>query len=171
MIKENVDQLALRKWITAGLQIQEVSDLNGDAGYLLSNMIAKYTLAASEYRVSVKAAKCFAQLNVDMDETYSRSKFYGKKSPFLYEHSIPASLVRRALLEIVPTEENVLQVLQSAGQVVVVLREEDELLRSSGLAKKMPNGWAQGDSADARYAACEIKISLESLKVKGAIQR
>ena len=47
---ENIDQIALRCWITSGLQIPEVRSLNGDAGYLFSNMIAKYTLAASEYR-------------------------------------------------------------------------------------------------------------------------
>ena len=171
MTKENLDQIALRKWITAGLQIQEVSGLNGDAGYLLSNMIAKYTWAADEYRVSAKAASRLNELGVDMNAVHSRSKFYGKKSPFLYEHSMPASLVRRALLEIDPTEANVLSVLQEAGQVVVVLREEDESLRSAGLSRKMPADWREGDSTDARYAACNIEISAELLKVNGAIQR
>jgi hypothetical protein len=42
---ENPDQVALLKWISAGLQIDEVRNLRGDAGYLLNNMIAKYTLA------------------------------------------------------------------------------------------------------------------------------
>ena len=49
---ENEDQIALRRWLTAGLRIPEVADLHGDAGYLLNNMIAKYTLAASAYAVS-----------------------------------------------------------------------------------------------------------------------
>ena len=171
MTTENADQIALRKWITAGLQIQEVSELNGDAGYLFSNMIAKYTLASNQYQVSAKAAEWFAEQGIDLDETYSRSKFYGKKSPLLYEHSIPASVVRNALLEVEATGENVLEILEGAGKVVVVLREEDEKLRSSGLARKMPKGWVKGDCATARYIACGIEISPLSLNVKGAIQR
>jgi hypothetical protein len=54
-LKLNADQLALLKWITAGLLITGVRKLDGDAGYLLNNMIAKYTLAASEYRISERA--------------------------------------------------------------------------------------------------------------------
>ena len=45
----NYDQKALIQWITSGLKIKEVRDLKGDSGYLLSNMIAKVTLACSEY--------------------------------------------------------------------------------------------------------------------------
>ena len=48
-ISENANQRALRLWVTAGLAIPEVTQLHGDAGYLLNNMIAKYTLAADTY--------------------------------------------------------------------------------------------------------------------------
>ena len=51
----NIDQKALVKWLTAGLQIEEVRALHGDSGYLLSNMIAKVTLAADKYFISTKA--------------------------------------------------------------------------------------------------------------------
>jgi len=49
---ENIDKAALRKWIEAGLAIPEVRELLGEAGYLLNNMIAKYTLASSFYAIS-----------------------------------------------------------------------------------------------------------------------
>ena len=48
---ENTDQRALRLWFTAGLRIPEVAALYGDGGYLLNNMIAKYTLAADTYAI------------------------------------------------------------------------------------------------------------------------
>ena len=49
---ENVDQRALRLWLTAGLAIPEVAAFYGDAAYLINNMIAKYTLAADSYAIS-----------------------------------------------------------------------------------------------------------------------
>ena len=68
---EYIDQLALRKWITAGLQINEVRELNGDAGYLLSNMIAKYTLASSSYRLSAEAFTWFDFRGIDLLKKYA----------------------------------------------------------------------------------------------------
>jgi hypothetical protein len=56
---ENIDQAALRKWIEAGLAIPEVRELHGDAGYLLNNMIAKYTLASSFYAISESVVSQF----------------------------------------------------------------------------------------------------------------
>ena len=90
----NTDQQALIQWITAGLKIKEIRNLRGDSGYLLSNMIAKITLADSKYFISDAALKILKQLKIDLDKTYKRSKFYGKKQPFVYEHSIPVSIVR-----------------------------------------------------------------------------
>ena len=82
---ENADQRALRLWITAGLAIPEVVDGHGDAGYLLGNMIAKYTLAADAYAISQAALTRFEADGVDLVETHSRRRFYGKQSPFIYE--------------------------------------------------------------------------------------
>jgi hypothetical protein len=168
---ENTDQLALRKWITAGLQIPEVKDLYGDAGYLLSNMIAKYTLAASMYRLSERAHEWFLGNKIDLSGEYARSRFYGKSGPFMYEHSIPASVIRSALLQIEPTAQNVAEILAKSGFVVVVLRSEDDQLRSHGLARAMPSSWNFGDDPYARYQAAGISLSDAYLKVKGKIQR
>ena len=171
MLLENIDQRALRKWITAGLLIDEVRELNGDAGYLLSNMIAKYTLAASRYRLSTEALGWFTSNGIELSEEYARSRYYGKNSPVMYEHSIPAGVVRSFLLTQEPSEPTVRSILQSAGEVVVVMRSEDERLVASGLAKKMPEGWSFGDDPHARYAVAGIHLSESFLRVRGKIRR
>jgi len=169
--KENDDQIALRCWITSGLQIPEVRRLCGDAGYLLSNMIAKYTLAASEYRISSLALNWFNENKVDLSLVYSRSRFYGKSSPLMYEHSIPAGIIRSILLNTDPNEEIVQDVLYKSGFVVVIMRSEDETLNSHGLKKKMPQSWHFGGNSFARYEAAGIELSNAFLKVEGRIQR
>jgi hypothetical protein len=168
---ENIDQLALRKWITAGLIIDEVRGLNGDAGYLLSNMIAKYTLASSRYRLSSEALSWFGSRGIDLTKEYSRSRYYGKNSAVMYEHSIPSSVVRSVLLAQESSESSIKSVLQSAGEVVVVMRTEDERLGAIGLARKMPDGWEYGDDPHARYAEAGIQLSQSFLLVKGKIKR
>ena len=170
-MKLNDDQVALLKWITAGVSIAGVRKLDGDAGYLLNNMIAKFTLAAAEYRISEKAFSKFKVLGTDLSEVHKRSKFYGKNSPFMYEHAIPATIVRDQLLKVKPTQQSVLRVLQKAGPVIVVLRQEDKLLRKHRLNQDMPDGWKWGGNPLARYRRAGINITTQTLKVNGAIQR
>jgi hypothetical protein len=170
-LEENPDQRALRLWITAGLRIPEVVKLHGDAGYLLNNMIAKYTLAADSYAISTGALTEFQPRGVDLSAVHTRRSFYGKKSGFIYEHAVPAGVVRSALLAGPATEGAVTACLQAAGQVAVLLRTEDARLRDVGLASKMPSGWSLGDDPLARYEAAGIVLSDEVLKVSGAICR
>ena len=170
-LEENPDQRALRLWITAGLRIPEVVRLHGDAGYLLNNMVAKYTLAADSYAISTGALAEFKRRGVNLSAVHTRRTFYGKKSGFIYEHAVPAGVVREALLRAPATEEAVTGCLQAAGQVAVLLRTEDARLRDVGLASKMPTGWSLGDDPLARYLAAGIVLSDEVLKVSGAICR
>ena len=168
----NSDQKALIQWITSGLKIKEVRDLKGDSGYLLNNMIAKVILASSEYPLSIGALQMFNMMKVDLKKRYKRGKFYGKKQPFVYEHSIPASIVRSKLLNCNPlSESEVEKIFLSAGSVVVILREEDKKLSSIKLARKMPKGWVWGDDPLARYEAAGIKVSREKLLLEGSICR
>lgn len=163
MIKaENDDQIALRRWITAGLQIPEVRSLNGDAGYLFSNMIAKYTLAASVYRISSMALKWFHDNNVDLSVEYARSRLYGKSSDLMYEHSIPASVLRDILLHSDCSKEFAQDILNQSGYVVVVMRSEDDILGRHGLGRKMPFSWRFGDNPFARYEMVGIEIVTHS---------
>ncbi len=167
----NPDQRALVRWLVAGLQIDEVRNLHGDAGFLLSNMIAKFSLAASTYRLSIGAVRELTKQQCDLSDTHRRSRFYGKKSMFMYEHAVPCSLVRQKLLEVNPTLQSVMRTLNSAGPVVMVLRTEDQKLRENGLLRSMPLGWKWGDDPLARYRSSGIALSQRRLKVTGKIER
>lgn len=170
-MSENYDQIALVRWIAAGLAIPEVRSLHGDAAYLLGNMISKYSLAASSYLISTKALQEFEALGADLNTTYTRSKFYGKKSPFIYEHPTPSSITRTQLLQIVPDETTVSRILLESGHVTVLLRSEDECLTKAGLRNSMPSEWVWGESPYARYEQVGIEISMKKLLLKGKIRR
>jgi hypothetical protein len=161
----------LRLWLTAGLAIPEVVGGRGDAGYLLNNMIAKYTLAANSYAISIQALAEFKRQTVDLSQTHMRRRFYGKKSAFIYEHAVPAGVVRAALLAGDRTEAAIRQALVAAGTVAVLLRTEDQALKAQGLNAKMPEGWQLGDDPLARYTAAGITLSITALHVTGAICR
>ena len=99
MASENEHQRVLRLWIVAGLNIPEVVKLKGDAGYLFNNMIAKYTLSADHYAISNAALQKLIKEDVDLNDTLIRRRFYGKGKPYIYEHSIPANIIRTELLQ------------------------------------------------------------------------
>ena len=171
---ENIHQVALRKWILAGLAIPEVVALKGDAGYLLNNMIAKYTLAADNYAISKKALEEFKARNINLNKVYTRRTFYGKKggkNPFIYEHTVPAGIIRQGLLNCGRESKVAAHLLYHSGEVAVILRTEDALLRKNGLSSFMPEGWEIGDDPLARYKAVGIMLSNEVLNVSGAICR
>lgn len=171
MDQENEDQRALRLWITAGLSIPEVTDLKGDAGYLLNNMIAKYTLAADQYAVSDAAKRRLRKEGVNLKSTHIRRRFYGRERPYMYEHPVPAKVVRTALLKSNRTETAVAKILKQTGKVTLLLRKENKKLKDARLRSAMPAGWKIGDDPKARYKEVGIRISKSILKVSGAIVR
>ena len=77
---EDLSKETFNRWITAGLAIKEVRELYGGAPYLFSNMIAKVTLAADQYFLSINALNRLNQDNVDLGKIYKRSMFYEKKN-------------------------------------------------------------------------------------------
>ncbi len=168
---ENDDQRALRKWIHAGLAIVEVRDLHGDAGYIFNNMIAKYTLAAETYRVSVKAERELCASGVSLDHPVLRGALYGKSKPTIFEHAIPATVVRERLLAASRSMAAVRRILSRAGPVVIILRTEDALLHERGLSQKMPPSWKWGGDELARYAHVGIAIGERRIRMTGAIKR
>jgi len=167
----NNNQSALLEWIAAGLKINLVREYFGDSRYLLNNMIAKFSLSSDAYLLSVEAQKKMLSEGVDFKLTHKRSSFYGKKSPFIYEHAVPASIVRDVLLAASPDHRTVMQILVQAGPVVVLLREQDDVLKNKGFRSKMPNGWRWGDDVLSRYRAAGIEISSSKIKMEGKIYR
>jgi hypothetical protein len=119
MPRLNTDQVALVKWILCGLKIPEVVTLNGDASYLLGNMIAKFSIAAGTFALSVDAMRVLKSQGVDFLHKYDRYTFYGKKKPFIYEHPVPCSIVRKHIINVHHTYESLVAVLRKAGPTTV----------------------------------------------------
>ena len=172
-ISLNEDQIALAKWISSGLNINEVRNLKGDASYLLNNMIAKFISASPAYHLSKSTVISLEKEKINFQRRYKRSRFYGRsKSPsYIYEHSIPCSLVRRKLMKVKNDFESHLEVLIQAGKVVMVTREEDDKLNSCGLKSAMPPGWEWGHNNFDRYKKAGIELSTKMLLVEGSICR
>ena len=164
----NKDKIALRYMIKAALECPEFIEGHGDGKYLFSNMVAKFTLADDHYRFTEGALKVFIENGGDVNKVYSRSSLYGKKSPFIYEHAIPARVVRDMIIE---NPDKVDEILDNVGEVFITLRTEDEILRKNGYQSNMSEGWEFGDSHTDRYDECNIKISNTVLEMKGAIKR
>lgn len=171
MVSENVDQRALRLWIMAGLNIPEVVQLKGNAGYLFNNMIAKYTLYADHYAISKAALQKLVGEGVDLKDIHTRYRFYGKERPYMYEHSIPANIIRTELLRSDRAEATIKRIMKQAGKVSLILRKEDKMLKDGQLGSKMPPGWTIGEDQEARYKAVGIQISGQLLRVRGVIYR
>ncbi len=68
-------------------------------------------------------------------------------------------------------QDQVVEILSSAGDVAMILREEDKILSSLRLGRKMPEGWEWGDDPFARYKAANIDLSNEFLLTEGPICR
>ena len=164
----NRHQQALKHMIIAALQCVDFLTGYGDGNYIFSNMVAKYTLSTDKYRFTEAALQHFIANGGDVNKVHSRSSLYGKKSPYMYEHAIPASVTREALKS---NPENVDFILENCGEVIIALRTEDDILTNNGLQKCMSEGWKFGDDTHARYTQCGIALSNTYLNMKGAIMR
>jgi hypothetical protein len=64
------------------------------------------------------------------------------------------------------------KILLNSGSVVIVHRNDDELLKSAGLAKTMPSNWnGFGDDPIKRYSAAGIKLADIEIIHEGPICR
>jgi hypothetical protein len=154
----------------------------GDMNYVVRNMIAKYVSSASRYSVSKGVESLiddnptvFGGLSTENSNNL-KNLFYGGKSeaskigkPTMFEHSVPAVIVRDQLLQLrsieIPNEnkqqftERVRKVLLRSGRVVVVLKEENSRLSR----KHMPTGWDyfSGDDLE-RYRHAKPPVCISS---------
>ena len=153
----------------------------GDLNYVLRNIIAKYVSSSEVYRVS-KGVEILIDKNEDLKNKILnfeiinlKAYFYGSKSSYakigikaLFEHSIPAAVIRDQLLLL---REKIFQdeefrnnsheltkmILLNSGFVVVVLQDENRCL----LRKSMPPGWIYGgDPFDRYHKASPQKVIL-----------
>ena len=85
----NEDQIALAKWISSGLNINEVRDLKGDASYLLNNMIAKFISASPTYHLSKKLLFLCRQIKLTCKRDIREVDFMENRNPLLMYMNIP----------------------------------------------------------------------------------
>lgn len=75
-----------------------------------------------------------------------------------YDHAVPMRLVIELLLNAWPDKEIVELVLKNLVRGVLITKNEHDLLRSEGLASKMPSDW-DGKDWTARYKKAGIEFS------------
>ena len=140
----------------------------GDTRYLLSNMIAKLPLSDSEYFISEKALEVLRETE-NTSEVITRSRLYKK---FVFEHNIPCSVTRSELARASEESEepNYGEILDNCGSVVIITKEEDNVLNKNHKSY-MGEGWIWGGDEFNRYVINGIRISDTKIRVKGAIQR
>jgi hypothetical protein len=144
----------------------------GDLDYVLRNMLAKHTSSQDVYSISVGIENLILS-DTELKTAFEpqtpinlRKFFYGKKSkafklgsPAIFEHSIPAAVLRGELLKVrqrywdgelneESTFRETTRVLSNCGEVALILQEENRRLSRS----TMPQGWVFGQGeVFARY--------------------
>ena len=87
---------------------------------------------------------------------------------------IPASFINKALVEARANEAEMKKILLNSGSVVIVLRNEDVMLKLAGLSKTMPSNWLGfGDDPVKRYSVAgsnSLTISVVDLVLENRIK-
>ena len=145
----------------------------GDMNYVLGNMVAKFVSSADKYKISEGALQHIKLIGLNpLEPIHIKKYIYGKNRATLLEHMIPASFIKKALVESRDNEVHMKKILSNAGSVVIVLRKEDELLKAAGLNKLMPSNWEGfGDDPTKRYLVAGINIAEIEIIHEGPICR
>jgi hypothetical protein len=145
----------------------------GDMSYVLGNMIAKFVSSAQHYRITEPALNHVTALGIDITKPVPIKKHvYGKDKPTLLEHMIPASIIKRGIVDSGKDSKSIRHILMNAGQVVIVLRTEDTQLIAAGLRSKMPPEWKGfGEDPLIRYRKAGIALSETLIVPAGPICR
>ena len=88
-ISLNEDQFALAKWISSGLNINEVRNLKRDASYLLNNMIAKFISAPLHTIYQKKLLFLCRQIKLTCKRDIKEVDFMENRNPLLMYMNIP----------------------------------------------------------------------------------
>lgn len=182
----NADQEMWSDVIHAVLSQEKFSLSLGDMNYVFRNMIAKFTSSVDRYHVSVGVENLidsdpiFDNLKDQSSRLNLRKLFYGATSkssglgkPTMFEHSIPAAVVRDELIKARDRyilsgcspddfKAEVKFILSLSGRVVIVLKEEDKRLSRS----RMPLEWNYFDENPendlARYKSAYPQVCISS---------
>jgi len=145
----------------------------GDMSYVLGNMIAKCVSSAQHYRITELALTHVTALGIDITKPiHIKKHIYGRDKPTLLEHMIPTSIIKVAILTCGKEKASISHILRNSGQVVVMLRREDDQLIAAGLRSKMPAEWKGfGEDPLIRYKKAGIALSETLILPAGPICR
>lgn len=142
-------------------------DLNvGDSKYLLSNMIAKYSNSDKIY-LSVKTKELLETKGYKTEgEIKYLSQFYGKtcsfykkhKVQFVVDHVIPCNVVLSHIMNSNKDKETIRNILDN-NKVVMLMKEEDELLHKIGYGKKTCDEFNINNNIWGRYNKANIVVT------------
>jgi len=151
------------------------SNWSSCGGYVLSNLIAKYSLASDLYYVT-ECAYTFLKDNNLIDNTgrVLRGSKRRKKSEISWEHAIPSCVIRDYLLNNMSSisKSDIENVLSLSDYVVAVCKEDNCILNENGYMASMPGDWKLfEDSWSARYTESGIKILDFTIPMYGVVCR
>lgn len=76
----------------------------------------------------------------------------------VYDHAVPFVYLQRNLLALEVVDESSIRVLlEQFNLIALITKDEDQLLNSAGLNRRMPKGW-DGNDPLARYKEVGIEI-------------
>lgn len=80
------------------------------------------------------------------------------REELIYDHAVPFVYLQRRLLALDTVDEHSIRaLLQQLNLIVLITKDEDEVLKSAGLNKSMPTDW-DGNDPLARYRAMKIEL-------------
>jgi len=160
--------------------------VQGQVGYHKGNEIASYSLYNSEYYMSKNVEELLISRGIDITKEVNRSAIFnirvngngtkhGKKLT-TFEHPIPTRVQFDLVNEIYKqkgeiTHNELTQILDSCGVVVILTQEENKLLQKAKLVKSLPNGANPMVDTFSRYTAVGIELSDKKVKVCGGMYR
>ena len=148
---------------------------NSCGGYVLSNLIAKYSLAADRYYIT-NGGYLFLKTNNLIDDLGNvlRGCKNRKQSKLSWEHAIPSSVIRNYFLDNIESisKDDIKNVLEITDYVVAVCKQDNTILTKNGYRESMPKNWKLfEDSWSDRYSQSKIEILDFTIPMHGVVCR
>ena len=163
-------------WVDVIVSVVTQKKFNIDIGnmdYVLGNMVAKFVSSSKYYKITERALGYIDSIGINSKEPLHVKKYiYGKEKNTILQHIIPASVIKKAIVQHRSDSEEIKQILSNSGFVIIATRDEDELLKNAKLSSKMPENWTGfGDKPEKRYEAVGIQIATTLIEHVGPICR
>ena len=162
----NKEQAAFNDNVISTVKNVKKHNVGEALNYTLRNNIAMYSLANDNYSTTQFTLNQMKEKGVDITKRNQKSR----KNEYTFEHPIPAKVSFDLILK-AKNDEEIISILKSSDQVVILSHSEDKKLNELGLKKTMPKDWKYGDDVFARYKKVNISILTEKVKMTGGIKR